>query len=213
MRTRIITVNLSKWFPSDDDLAIKMARLCILREELMFQFRCAREANDVPFEDDYGSAWRQSYYFRKMFGTLQEIRRAIESLSNNKNFELFLDAQSPILQKEFAQLKEKLGSDREKIKKIRTEIGVHIEEKTVGEALLKMNPERWGFLHISQRPGKTHYKFVGELLMAIMLRNIPDKKQINEATKIVDLLTSNIQNLFPIIDWIFFNYAKDRKLL
>ena len=213
MRTRIITVKLWEWFPSNDDLATKMARLCVFREELMFQFRCAREANDVPIEDDYGPAWRQIYYFRKMFGTLQEIRRAIESLAKDVNFESFLDTQSPELQKKFTQLKAKLQSDTKAIKTIRTEYGVHIEEQFVEEALLKMSHERWGFLHISQSPAKTHYKFVGELIMAIMLRNTPDEKHVQKAQEIVDLLASNIENLFPIIDEIFFNYAKDRKLL
>ena len=133
MKTRIIIVKLAKWFPSDDGLATKMARLCILREDLMFQFQCAIESHDVPIKDDYGSAWRETYYFRQMFGTLQEIRRAIESLAQDVNFKSFLDTQSSKLQQEFIQLKKKFDSERDKIKTIRSEIGVHIEEKIVGE--------------------------------------------------------------------------------
>ncbi len=214
MKTRIVTVKLAKWFPSDDVLAKKMARLCILREELMFQFRCAIESRNVSSEDDYSSGWREIYYFRHMFGTLQEIRRSIESLAMDVNFKAFMAAQSPKLQKEFTQLKKKLDSAREKIKTLRSEIGVHIEENIVGEALQNMSHERWGFLHISQSgPAKTHYKFAGELIMSIMFRNIPDEKQIYKAQENVDTLTNSMHNLFHIIDWIFFTYAKDRRLL
>ncbi len=214
MKTRIIKVKLAKWFPSNDDLSKKIARLCILREDLMFQLQCAIESRNVPIKDDYGSAWRETYYFRHMFGTLQEIRRSIESLAKDVNFKSFLDAQSPKLQEEFTQLKKQFNSEREKIKTIRREIGVHIEENIVGEALLNMSHKRWGFLHISQRgPAKTHYKFVGELIMSIMLRNTPDKEQLHKAQEIVDVLINTMQNLFPIIDWTFLNYAIDRKLL
>jgi hypothetical protein len=214
VKTRIVKVNLAKWFPSDDDLATKMARLCILREDLMFQFQCAIKSHDVPIKDDYGSAWRETYYFRQMFGTLQEIRRAIESLAQDVNFKSFLQAQSPKLRQEFTQLKKQFDAERDKIKTIRAEIGVHIEEKIVGEALQNMSDERWGFLHFSQRgAAKTHYKFAGELIMSIMLRNTPDKKQLHKAQEIVNVLTNTIQNLFSIIDWIFLNYAIDRKLL
>jgi YesN/AraC family two-component response regulator len=212
MKTKIVTVKLSEWFPSNDELATKMARLCILREELMFEFQCAIESRDVPIKDDYGQAWRQFYYFRKMFGTLQEIRSAIESLAKDANFKSFLNAQPLKWQKQFTQLKSKLESESEEIKTIRTEFGVHIKENIVREALLNMSHERWGFLHISQRPAKTHYKFSSELIMAIMLRNTPDNKQLRRAQQIVDVLTSTIEKLFPIIDTIFFGYTIDRKL-
>jgi hypothetical protein len=211
---KIVPVKLAKWFPSDDELAKKIARLCIFREELMFQFRCAIESRDVSDKDDYSAAWREIYYFRHMFGTLQEIRRSLESLAMDANFKSFLATQSPKLQKEFTKLKKNLESEREKIKTLRGEIGVHIEEDIVGEALQNMSHERWGFLQIYQGgPTKTHFKFVGELIMSIMFRNIPDKEHIHKAQENVDTLTNSMRNIFHIIDWIFFAYAKNRRLL
>jgi len=180
----------------------------------MFQLQCAMQSRDVPIKDDYGSNWREIYYFRHMFGTLQEIRRSIESLAMDVSFKSFLDAQSQKLQQEFTQLKKKFDSERKKIKTIRNEIGVHIEENIVGEALISMSDERWGFLHISQRgPQNTHYKFAGELIMSILFRNTPDNKQLHKAQETINVLTNIMQNLFIIIDWIIFNYAIDRKLL
>ena len=214
MRTRIISVKLWKWFPSNDDLAKKIARLCIFREDLMFELHCEIESINVSVNDDYGSSWRQFYYFRKMFSTVTEIRRAIESLANDRSFKYFLANQSPGLQREFKRLKKQLDSERENMKTIRNEIAVHIEEHIVGEALQNMDAERWGFLHISQStPRKTHYKFAGELIMAIMLRNTPNDKQLDRANEIVGILTNTTKSLFSIIDWIFFNYSIDRKLL
>jgi len=213
MRTKGVIVNLSKWFPPNDELAKKIARLCILREELIFQFQCARESRSTPIGDAYGSSWRTLYYVRHMFNTLKEIFRSIETLSRDINFKSLLKAQSPVLQKEFRKLKKNFYSVIKNIGAFRNEIGEHIDDSIVEEALLNMNDERNGLLYISQGgPLKTQYKFAGELIMSILFRN-SKRNQFIKAQEVADALTIPMQNLFYIIDSIFFAYIKDRKLL
>jgi hypothetical protein len=213
-RMKNISVELWKWFPADDEFAIAMARLCILREELMFEFNCAKESRNVTTKDNYGSSWGRLYFFRKMSNTLLEIRKAIETIAPDKKFKLFLRNQSPDFKKEFKQLQSNLNSTKDIIKDIRDNIGTHINSAPVNKALQTMSNERSGFLQISwDNPQKTHYKFAEELIMAVMFRDTPDEQQMNKANEIMDALTKVMTELFVRLDMLFFTYARDRKLI
>ena len=74
-----------------------------------------------------------------------------------------------------------------------------------------MSSRRSTFLHVSQGPMNTRYKFVGELIMALMAKDSDDEHK--RAHETMDALIATTEGLFPIIDWLFFSYAKDRKLL
>jgi hypothetical protein len=149
-----------------------------------------------------------------MFITLQEIRSAIETLAGDKDFKLFLVNQPALFKKELDQLKKKLDLTKETIKDIRNDIGAHISDESIKETLQNMSYERLGILQISQYdPRKTHYKFAGELITAILLRNASNEQKEDKANEIISMLVNTLKELFVLIDRLFFAYAKDRKLL
>jgi hypothetical protein len=212
-KMKIKRVNLSKWFPANDPFATKMARICILREELMFELYCALESQNVPMNDEYSSSWQQTYFFRKMHITVAEIRSAVESLARDVKFKAFLKKQPGTFQIEFTELKKNLNSTSEAIKDFRRDVGAHFSEDSIHQALQSMSHERNGFFQISRAPRKTHYEFAEELIMAVMVRNTPNEKQYKKAISIVDALTNTTSKLFHRIDFLFISYLKDRNLV
>lgn len=212
---KIIPVELWKWFPPDDDFATKMVRLCILREQLMFEFQCSLDNKNVPAEDDYGLGFRMIYSFLKMCSIVREIKSASDRLFDDKDYKNFLKRQNDSLRKEMDELKNKLISSIELIKDVRDNIGSHVQEGAVKKALKSMDHIRCGDLVIPDNliPKTMHYKFTGELMLSMIIRDASPEHQWEEAEKIVRALTGSLDKLFHRIDLLFLCFAHDRKLL
>lgn len=211
----IRNINLNKWFPENDKFAAGMAKLCILREDFLFELQGFVESHSVPIEDEYGTDWRQLYFFRRMCTTVKEVRNAIEVLSKeSKEFKQFLKEQPTDLVKHVDSFKADLNRALKTIDTVRNEVSAHIKQSSIEQALNKMRDEqRSGVLQISfEMPAKTHYKFTVELLMAIMLKDVPPDNQEKEAKERVDKFIPAVQNLLEMINMIFSFYAKERVL-
>ena len=175
MHIRII--NLKKWFPGNDSFATHMARLCILREDFLFELQGAIESQSIQMKDEYGPAWRQLYFFRGLCHTAREIQSVVEGMAQ-KNFKHFLSKQSSDFVKYFDRFKAGLNQALKTIEMIRDEITAHILQGPTAIALENMSDKREGILQISsQTPTRTHYKFTGELLLAIMFKDISAEDQ------------------------------------
>ena len=109
-----INVKLREWFPVNDEFAIKMARICILREMLAFEFQCALKCalnrGNNKVEVEFGSAFGDMYFFIKMCSSVNEINSAIETLSMDKGYKSFMKRQDVTLKKEMNNLKMNLRS-------------------------------------------------------------------------------------------------------
>ncbi len=209
---KIRNVILSKWFPANDTFATKMARICILREELMFELQCSIEAVEMKNPKEYDNDWRSLYFFRKMHITVTELRSAIERLSMDEPFQAFLNEHPNTFRREFDVLKNKLNSTFKGIKGLRSDVGAHILEQPVHQALQNMSSERRGFFQLSSiYPRKTHYEFTSELIMAIILRDSNDEER--KAKSIIEALMSTFDKLFERIDRLFVAYLKHRRLI
>jgi hypothetical protein len=212
---RIKTVKLWKWFPSDDKFATKMARLCILREQLMFELQCSRDNKKVSLENDYSVGYRQMYFFLRMCNTVREINSAIESLSGDKDYKFFIKKQKDFLKKEMDELKNNLKSSLDLIKDVRDNVASHVKESAIHTALQNMNKDRFGSLQIPNGiiPKKMHYKFSGELVLCLLIRDTPEKLQKEKLEKIVGALVKSLQYFFHRFDLLFLVYARERRLL
>ena len=113
------------------------------------------------------------------------------------------------------RLKNSLISSIKLIKDVRDSIGSHVQEVAVRNALKNMDHIRHGDLVIPDNfsPKQTHYKFTGELIISMLIRDASPEHQEEEAEKIVLALTGSLDKLFHRIDLLFFCYAHDRKLL
>ncbi len=188
-----------------------MARLCILREDFSLELKIAYEDN-IPSLDENGVDWRKIYSFRALCKTLLEIRGVVENLQKLQEFQSFLNDR-PDIDKLFDKLKEKLTQGHTIIKDIRNEVGGHILEKPMLEALENMDIERFGTLQLSSNFAKIHYKFVFELIMAMLFRKVPSQDQEQHSKEILDNIFGVVYALMDVIDSIVIMYAKSRRLL
>src|SRR5258708_40079019 len=92
MRYHIRPVRLNKYFPPNDELALRIAQLCILSEDHLLELRgitidSAGEL-DGKFEE-----WRSLYFFRKSARSINEIRRAIGGMGKLNQYKKLLKSE------------------------------------------------------------------------------------------------------------------------
>ena len=107
MSFRVQHIRLREFFPPDDPIAVTIARLCILRQDLLLESEAIRQKS-FPLLDLNGEEWRRLYFWRNSFRTLENIRSAIAALSNQKGFRLALSKEPKDVQTGFRKLLEHL---------------------------------------------------------------------------------------------------------
>ena len=77
-----------------------------------------------------------------------------------------------------------------------------------------MNIDRYGLFIIPDPliPKKTHYEFVGELILCMIAGDVPESDQEKKGNKVIKSLLLSLDKIFHRIDILFLSYAKDRKL-
>jgi hypothetical protein len=203
-------IKLRKWFPPDDPLAVPVARLCILREDFLLEMRGVYE-EDIPRLDEHSAQWRRMYFLRNIFRTLMEILGVINGLLGDPNFKNLLAKQDDESRKLFTELAKAMADGHPVRKEVRNDIGGHVLDSAVREALEGMDAQRWGILEAAPTNLNTHFKFAGELIAEILVKGVPPE----ERTKIYETRLARIAEMFPafaLAERIFTIYAMDRDL-
>ena len=84
-KSRLQFIRLRAIFPPEDSLAVTIARLCILREDLLLEAQAIRQET-LGALDSNGPEWRRLYFWRNSFRTLESVRSALHVLSSNGEF-------------------------------------------------------------------------------------------------------------------------------
>src|SRR5713226_2465324 len=204
-------VKIRKWFPPHDLLAAKIARLCILREDLLLEMEGVY-TEDIDALDSHSAEFRRMYFLRNLVRTEMELSGAIQTLLNEPEFRNLLAKEPREIQNDFQEAAQAIGKAHTLAKDVRNDICGHVREAAVQEALERIDPASWGFLDLSKIAKHTHYKFAGELTAAILLKGVNEeerrKVESNKWATIADLVP-----LFALIERCVLIYAEDRKLL
>lgn len=204
-------IKIRKWFPPHDPLAAKIARLCILREDLLLEMQGVF-TEDIHQLDDHSAEFRRMYFLRNLVRTQIELSGAIQVLLKNPEFKGLLAKESAKIQRDFRKAARAIGRAHPLAKEVRNDICGHVKEKAVQEVLETIDPGAWGFLDISKIAKSTHYKFAGELTAAILLKGVSEE----EKSKIKSSKWETIAELVPafaLIERCVLIYAENRKLL
>jgi hypothetical protein len=203
-------IKLRKWFPPDDPLAVPVARLCILREDFLLEM-LGTTIEDIPLLDEHSPEWRRMYFLRNIFRTLMEILGVIQGLLSQPSFRELLSKQSSETQTMFEELARAVAQGHPVLKEVRNDIGGHVLESAVREALAGMDNERWGILEAAPKQLNSHFKFAGELVAEILVAKVPTEQR----TAILESKLARISEMFPafaLCEVIFSMYAADREL-
>ena len=207
-------VVLRKWFPPNDPLAAKMARLCILREDLLIEMDGIL-AEDVQELDGHSAEFRRMYFLRNLLRTQMELSGAIQVLLGNEHFKNLLERQTDEVKAQFAAAASAIGKAHSTLKAVRNDIAGHVLESAVQAALEKINselPDAFGFLDLGPKGNLTHYKFAGELTAEILLKDVSAEERRQLSSSKFALLTELLPT-FNLIEHCLLMYVRDRKLL
>lgn len=203
-------INLRRWFPPHDRFAACVARLCILREDFALEM-WGLYAPSIKRLDGHSVVWRRLYFWRNVVRTLWEIRRTLETLNTVPEFKRVLKTQPTKTRKAFEDLVKKFEKDQTLIQNMRDSLGGHVLQRTVEQALNDMPTDKFSYIEAGSTLKKTHYKFAGELVVAMLVAGVPEEKQQAEAERHF----RTIAGLFPVFsltDVILTIYTTARNL-
>jgi hypothetical protein len=208
-QTRIVV--LAKWFPPNDELAVKIARLCILREDFLIEMTGVY-TEDIVELDASSAQWRKIYFIRNVFRTLAEIAGGIRRVIEDPEFIGLLAKQTPATKQMFADHKKKLDEGLDALKEQRDAIGAHVQESVVRTTLNGLDRDLFGFFQVGKTSQDSYFKFVSELVMQAMVAGVP----ASEKLRVFRETNEKIANLFPafsLIEQIVFMYVEARHLI
>jgi hypothetical protein len=199
-RTLIKIVEFRRWFPPDDPVAVKLARACILREDLLIEMRGILAESTEEF-DGASPEYRRMYFLRGLFRSYTELSSVLQGLFGCPTFRTLLDKQTESLKQRF-----------EELKGIRNDVCGHVLEQAVRGALERIPPQAFGFLEISETVIETHYKFVSEFVAEMLLKDVsPDERKNLRSTQFGSI--ASILPVFSLIELCLGMYAMDRTLI
>ena len=210
-RTHIRFVKLRKWFPPKDPVASSVARLCILREDFKLELQ-GIVAGKLSKLDGNSIGWRKLYFIRNSIRTLTEIRSAIENLRRLPGFKKLLSKQTKQDRQDFAKFMQKMNSSHQMIKDIRDAVGAHVLQQSTSRALDTPDFDWEGFLEAGEIVEDIHYRFAGELVLAILLPDVPANDRMKQLESIFET-SSDLTPAIRIVDSIVWMYLRDRSLI
>src|SRR5712692_7799419 len=111
-------LKIRKWFPPDDPLAAKIARLCILREDLLLEMEGVF-TEDIHELDDHSAEFRRMYFLRNLVRTQIELSSAIQVLLKDQEFKNLLAKESAQIQRDFRKAARAIGRAHPLAKEVR----------------------------------------------------------------------------------------------
>ena len=200
-----------KWFPPSDPLAAMIARVCILRGDLLIEMQGIYSDSIVDL-DGGSPEHRRMYFLRNMIRTQTELSSSIQRLLGAPEFKVLLDDQPQSIQTKFNEMAKVIGEIHPLLKDVRNDVGGHVLEKAVQAALERISWESFDFFEIGEAANLTHFKFAGEIVAEMLLKDVAEEERREiRSSKFAQL--ARILPIFILIDYCLALYAMDRGLL
>jgi hypothetical protein len=209
-RTYIHTVKLRKWFPPRDRFAASMARLSILREDLLLEMHGILHRR-IKSLDEHSVLWRQMFFWRSMIKTIWEMRKTLEMLNTIPEFKKILKKQPKAWQERFAGMVKLLTKHQAMVESIRNSLGGHVLSRTVEEALDRMSFDKFGYIEIGRVERRTHYRFANDLVLEMLLTGVDEDKRLEAIEKCLRSV-ADLMPVFQLTGILFTIYADERNL-
>src|SRR5260370_3376081 len=209
MRYQIRPVKLNKYFPRNDELALRIAQLCILREDHLLELRGITIDSAGELDEKF-EEWRSLYFFRKSARTINEIRRAISGMGPLRQYKQLLNS-DPKERTRIRKLTSELANEYDHIKNLGDNVGAHILHQHLKTTLNDLDASWEGFLQIGEIAGQGHYKFAGDIVLAMLVPNVPERDRRANFESILRRMASK-SSVIELIDRIFALYHRARKL-
>jgi hypothetical protein len=192
-------------------VATAVAMLCILREDYLLELY-GITSDHIDKLDDNDSAFRRTYFWRNSFRTLEEIKSVLNRLNADAGFRDAMSREPADIRAAFEDAKGELNKTSDEfLRAFRNTVGGHLDLEVFQATLDGMNPEREGLIEVGDSLDKLHYRFVGELIWAALLKEDTERASVE---KMEDLLrrSAGLSRTVKAIDDVVACYLKDRNL-
>jgi hypothetical protein len=159
-------------------------------------------AEQIATFDGNHPVWRKLYFWRNLIRTLSEIRNTLRTIEAIDEFKQIFNSQPSKWRREFKLAVKKLEEDKDLIDHARNSVGGHVQQRTVDQALNNLPADLVGDLEVGETSGKMHYKFVGELLVKMVVAKAPESEQMADMLAQLQTIASHLP-VFKLIDELF----------
>lgn len=215
-RIRYTPIKIHRYFPPDDPLAIKMARLCILSEDFVLESKAVIQAS-LPILDEISPEWRKNYFIRNSFRTIHEIKKGIETVRLDPTFKTYFKKQGDKDKLEFEEHFRILKNVEETLKNIRDELGGgHVLNKAVKKGIENLDPSEEGFMQAGGTLKNSHLRFVHKIVSGYLRSQLTDggSHTTEEAQRIFsEKITKAFSSALTLVHSILYIYLVERRLV
>ena len=163
--------------------------------------------------DKHSPQWRRIYFLRRLASTLREIDDALDELRWTSGFQSLLAKRSKADQEEVSEARMRLTNAKKVVKALRDKLSGHIDPQEVQKGLERLEPGRFSFIEAGLTLEKTHYKFAGEIVAAMMSADTDSAEQQLEMLETDFEKIGQAVSVVGIVDKIVMWYAEDRHLI
>ena len=207
---RIKPIRIRSWFPPHEPIAGMIAKLCILREDLLLEMQ-GMAAQHIPKVDDNTEGYRRLYFWRNHLRTLEETARAFNHLASDAAFRDAL-AREPTVYAAFNETRRKFNLISEGyLRRFRNVIGGHVDTPVLKAGLDLIDSRLTGYLQTGDTKNKIHYRFASELILAALAHSMNEAGKV-DVEAIVGECAELLGNVWPILDDLIACYAAERRL-
>ena len=179
---RVYDRNLREVFwPGDREFAARVARLCVLYEDLRVEYGGARHMEGIEPLDGLSRQYRQMYFLRRSLVTLVEFCGALQKVNENTPWREWVSRQDKPTRNRWRRAIRYFASKQPEWKAVRDALGGHYLESSAKYAVENLGTGATGKLEIEldheQQTGNAKLHFCTELVAVVMRKTMPNQNQ------------------------------------
>ncbi len=182
-KNRIYDRNLRKMFwPGDREFNARVARLCVLYEDLRIEYHGSRMLKPIRQLDRLSKMYRQFYFLRRSLVTLIEFQGALSQINRGRWKHWIEQHQDPVMRKSWAMSIRYFNENSKRWEALRGDVGGHYPEAAAKFAVDRLTSNATGSIEateIGDSIGDFKLHFCTELI-AVALRKAMDNHQPSE---------------------------------
>ena len=135
-------------FAGAGDLAVHVARICVLFEDLRLESAAARHREPVELLDTTGKNYRYFYFLRRIMLSLDEFVSAVQQINKSDEWKKIRAQFDRETEKRWDSAVKFITNNRTKWDHLRNMIGAHFKESAAKYAVENLRPESTGKIEI-----------------------------------------------------------------
>jgi hypothetical protein len=205
------------FWEGDRELAIRVARVCVLFEDLRLEYIGSRATEDLPL-DALSKQHRKFYFLRRSLVSLDEFCGALNRLNEVKAWKKYVESHDDKRRRKmWADAVKFFNAKKKRIETIRGDIGGHFPESAAKWSVERLHEDTTGALQIDygDKTADAKLPFTTELVASVILRTareqeLPDDEMKAFISGIFDDVTDGWQHAVDAVHVVIAEYLMPR---